>query len=143
MSDQNNPVDVFGNPQNSNTNVLRSFSDELITKFKGKIVELYIGDQYETLNFEDFSMPQNCTIYGRLIDLLDRFVILDCFYVDPATKQVKSGNQIYINTFQIRAMTEVNGRGSLNDIFLSTSDAIKVRKLANAMALKEKQEYDR
>jgi hypothetical protein len=108
---------------------LRKFSDELLIKFKDKILEIYIGDQSETINYDDYSVPKNCSIFGKLIDVLDRFVIFDCFYMDSRTKTLKSDNRIYINLFQIRAMTEVNGKGSLGDIFLSVDDAKVVRKL--------------
>lgn len=110
----------------------RKFSDELAEKFKGQMVELYIGDQYESLTFEDFSQQQNASIYGKLIDILDRFIILDCFYVDKSG-ELHTGNMVYINTFQIRAMSAVNDNGSLNDIFLSAKDVAKVKK---AMKLK-------
>lgn len=108
---------------------LKKFSDELLLKFKGKIVELYIGDQYESLEFEGYSMPQNCIIYGRIIEVLDRFIVLDCFYVDNRN-EVRNNNIVYINAFQIRAMTELNSQGSLADIFLSTRDGERIRKFA-------------
>lgn len=125
-SSPDNPFEAYNAPNGDN---LRKFSDELIQKFKGKVVELYIGDQCETLNFEDFSVPQNCSIFGKLIDVLDRFIIIDCYYFDQKTKKLKTGNHVYINAFQIRAMTEINGAGSLNDIFLHVNDAKIVRKL--------------
>jgi hypothetical protein len=127
QSSSDNPYDAY-NAANGGDN-LRKFSDELLEKFKGKIIQLYIGDQCETLNFEDFSVPQNCCICGKLIDVLDRFIILDCYFFDPKSKQLKTGNHAYINTFQIRAMTEINGIGSLSDIFLHVNDAKLVRKL--------------
>ena len=123
--DTGNPYDAYSATGSDN---LRKFSDELIAK-KGKIIEIYIGDQSETLNFDEFSVPKNCSIFGRLIDVLDRFVILDCFYIDQATKQLRTDNRVFINTFQIRAMTEVNGVGSLQDIFLGVDAAKKVRSL--------------
>lgn len=132
QSSADNPFEAYGSPQGTGDN-LRKFSDELLVKFKGKILELYIGDQCETLNFEDFSIPQNCSIYGKLVDVLDRFIILDCLYIDPKTKQLKSNNRIYINAFQIRAMTELNDEGCLGDVFLHVNDAKLVRKLALSM----------
>lgn len=123
-----NPYEAYGVANTGGDN-LRKFSDELLQKYKGKVLELYIGDQCETLDFQDFSVPQNCSIFGKLIDVLDRFIILECYYIDAKTKQLKKGNYIYINAFQIRAMTEVNGVGSLGDIFLHVNDAKAVRKL--------------
>lgn len=120
-----NPYEAYTAQSNDN---LKKFSDVLLSK-KGKILELYIGDQSETLNFDDYSVPKNCSIFGKLIEVLDRFVILDCFYMDPITKQLRNDNRVFINTFQIRAMTEVDGIGSLQDVFLSVDDAKRVRNL--------------
>lgn len=117
---------------NSTTNGgdnLRKFSDELLNKFMGKTIQIYIGDISETLNFDEISIPQNCCIFGKLIDVLDRFIIIDCFYIDQQTKTLKTGCEVYINTFQIRAMSEVNHKGSLNDIFLHINDIKTIRKL--------------
>jgi hypothetical protein len=121
-----NPYDAYNS---ANGSELRKFSDELLTKFKGKVLEVYIGDQSETINYDDYSVPKNCSIFGKLIDVLDRFVIFDCYYIDPKTKILKTDNSVYINLFQIRAMTEVNGKGSLGDIFLSVDASKAVRKL--------------
>lgn len=120
-----NPFEVF----NSNGDNLKKISDELLTRYKGKVLEIYIGDQVETLNFDDFSVPQNCSLFGKLIDVLDRFIILDCYYIDHKTKQLKTGHNLYINTFQIRAFTEIDGNGSLADVFLHVKDAKLVRNL--------------
>lgn len=121
-----NPFEAFG--PTANDDDVKKISDELL-KFKGKIVEIYAGDQSEILNFEEFSVPQNCSIIGKLVDVLDRFIILDCFYIDAISKKLKSNNIIYVNTFQIRTWTELNGNGSLGDVFLSVNDAKVIRKL--------------
>jgi hypothetical protein len=121
-----NPLETF---TNGNVDNLEKMSDLLLQKYKGKILEFYIGDQSETINFDDFSVPVNCSIFGKLIDVLDRFIILDCYYFDSISKQLKIENRVYINFFQIRAISEVNGKGSLSDIFLHSKHAIIVRKL--------------
>jgi hypothetical protein len=111
---------------------LKLFSDELLS-MKGKYLELYIGDQCMTLDYDEMSVPQNSSIFGKLIDVLDRFVVLECIYVQEGT--LKRGNKIYINAFQIRAMTELDMNGSLQDIFLNVKDAQTVRKLMKIAAL--------
>ena len=107
---------------------LRKFSDEL-AKYKGKIIEVYIGDQTETIELDSYSTPVNCSIYGRLVEVLDRFIVLNCYYFDHKNKVLKNNNTIYINSFQIRAWTVIDGAGSLQDIFLSATDAKKIRNL--------------
>jgi hypothetical protein len=111
---------------------LKLFSDELLT-LKGRYLELYIGDQCETMNYDETSVPQNSSIFGKLIDVLDRFIILQCLYVRNG--EVLTGNKIYINAFQIRAMTVLDGLGSLNDIFLNVKDAALVRSVIKQKGL--------
>lgn len=110
---------------------LKSFSDALLAfKESGVVLELYIGDQAATMQYDDYSVPENSSIYGEVIDVLDRFVVLRCLYLDN-DGSVQNGNNIFINTFQIRAMTVLNSKGSLKDIFLSSRDAKAIRKILN------------
>lgn len=126
-----NPFEAFSSQNGATSNTLRLFSDELIQRFKGKFLELYIGDQAESVNWDDYSVPYNSSIFGKLIDVLDRFIILECLYVRDG--ELQTGNLIYINTFQIRAMSEINHEGSLKDIFLHIKDADQVRSLLHKM----------
>jgi hypothetical protein len=126
VQQSDNPYEAYA--PKANEDGVKKFSDELLYKLKGKLLELYIGDQAETITYEEYSVPQNCIIYGKLVDIFDRFVVLDCYFVDGRTKQVANGNIVYINSFQIRAMTELNANGSLNDIFLDAKSSEKIRK---------------
>lgn len=125
MSKIDNAIDPFKMFGEQKTE-LKLFSDEL-TSMIGSLVELYIGDQCMTMNYDEMSIPQNSSIFGKILDVLDRFVVLECLYIENG--QLKKGNKIYINAFQIRAMTELNGIGSLQDIFLNAKDAQTIRKL--------------
>lgn len=120
-----NPYEVSLSTNDSN---VKRFHDHLISLI-GKTIEVYLGDQSETLNFDEYSVPQNCSIFGKLIDVFDRFIILNCYYIDPRTKQLRQGNTLYVNAFQIRAMSEVNDKGSLADVFLHSKDAKLISKL--------------
>jgi hypothetical protein len=128
MASSNDNFDLLYSPQTTNGDGLRKFSDEL-QKYKGKILEFYIGDVSETINLEETSVPQNCVIYGELIEVLDRFLIIKCFHYDSAAKKLLHNNILYLNSFQIRAMSPLDGNGSLQDVFLGVSDAKRVRKL--------------
>lgn len=120
--DNYNPFDLFSS---NKSDLVRTFSEELLS-LRGKILELYIGDEAESLNYDEGSTRQNSSIFGELIDVLDRFIIMDCLYIDN-DGNIKRGNKIYINTFQIRAMTVLDGHGSLRHISLNVRDAAKIR----------------
>ena len=106
---------------------VKSFQDHLID-LKGKLLELFIGEQAETLNYDDYSVVSNSSTFGRLVDVFDRFVVLECLYLDD-NNNIKYGNKVYINAFQIRAMTLLNKQGSLQDIFISNRKASTIRKM--------------
>lgn len=131
-TNNSNPFDFSSPSEKEEEVVIKLFSDELL-KLRGKIVELYIGEQSETINYDEISVPQNSSIFGKIIDVLDRFVVLQCLYVE--NREVRLGNKIYINTFQIRAMTELDGHGSLQDIFLNVKDAKFIRDLIKKQGL--------
>lgn len=120
-----NPFEMFG--ENNSPKPVKLFSDELIS-LKGKIIELYIGDESASYDFEEFSVRQNSSIFGELVEVLDRFIIIKCLFLDR-NNQLQFGNKIYINAFQIRAMCVLDGQGSLQDISLNVRDAKKVREL--------------
>lgn len=129
MKKSDNFDPLYGPPPGASQEDLKKFTDLLIEKYKNSIVEIYIGDQFSSLNYEDHSIQQNATIFGRLIDILDRFLILDCFYVDPRSGEVRSGNLVLVNSFQIRAMTDINeDNGSLDDVFLNARSVVKIKK---------------
>jgi hypothetical protein len=117
----------FVNPFASNDGDLKKFSDELLG-MKGEIVEIFLGEKYQSLSYSDGDVDENSVIYAKVIDVLDRFVKVHCYYIDPITKDIKDDNIVYINTFQIRALTVCNGNGSIDDIFLSSRASKKVRK---------------
>ncbi len=133
IDNSSNPFEMFGeSKEEAKKTELKQFSDEL-QRLKGKYLELYIGDQCETMNYDEISVPQNCSIFGQLIDVFDRFLILNCLYVKNG--EILTENKIYINAFQIRAMTILDGNGSLQDIFLNVKDANFIRKTMKAKGL--------
>lgn len=121
-------------PQTPSTSIktYRNILD-VLDQMVGQYVELYIGEAYESIEYEDCSRPQISTIYGKVVECLDRFLVLDCFYVDQRTQEVKDNHRCYINAFQIRTFTTVDDGGSLDDIFLSAKHVSKVKKLIKAM----------
>jgi len=98
----------------------------LLPTLKGKLLEISIGDDYEELVMSDHVKKVNGVIYGFLKDIVDDFIILDCFYINKQN-EIKSGNIIYINTWAIKAFTEVNSSGSLNDVLLGSGHTRKIK----------------
>lgn len=103
---------------------------ELIAKvWRGRIVEIYIGDTYEDINYEDSSTKYPAVLVGRVITAYAECIVLNCAYVDQQTKKMQFGNVVCLNERGIRTISEVDGSGLLKDTFLSSRDARIVKGL--------------
>lgn len=119
-----NPFELFGE---DNEKTVKPFHDELLS-LKGSILDLYIGDEAISMTYDECSVRQNSSIFGKLLEVLDRFIIIHCLYLD-GSGHIQFGNKVYINAFQIRAMTVLDGKGSLQDISMNVRDANRIRKI--------------
>ena len=102
--------------------------DALLPRLKGKLLEISVGDEYEEIVLSDHVRKVNGVIYGILQDIVEEFLVLDCYYITKEG-QLQDGNIIYINTWAIKAFTEVNSQGCLNDVFLSSDHTRKMKAL--------------
>lgn len=128
-NDPINPFEAFTvDSENSKSEPIKSFTDELL-KMKGEFIEIFIGESAEQISLDQFSVPYISSIMGKLVDVIDRFLILDCLYVDKSTKELKTGNRIWLNTFQIRVFGKLDSIGSIKECFLHSKDAEHIRKL--------------
>lgn len=138
MANQPDNFDALYAPQmpSASSKNYRTILD-VLDGMRGQYVELYIGELYEDIKYEEVSRPQISTIYGKIIETLDRFLVLDCFYVDQRTQEIKKGHICYINAFQIRTFTTVDDGGSLDDIFLSAKHVGKIKKIIKQLENKK------
>jgi hypothetical protein len=103
--------------------------DALLPRLKGKVLEISIGDEYEELTLNDHIKKVNGIIYGILEDVVDDFLVVSCYYFDKNGALHKRGNVVYINTWSVKVFTELNSRGCLNDVFLSSEHSRKMKAL--------------
>ena len=121
--------DLLYSPQapSASSGNYRSVAD-VLAQLKGKYIEVYIGEIFEDIKLEEFSMPQISTSYGKIVEVLDRFLVLDTLFIDKQTGELCGNNRVYLNTFQIRLFSVLDDTGSLEDTFLSGKHAHKVKK---------------
>lgn len=102
--------------------------EKLLPRLRNKFLEITLGDEYEEIVLSDFTRKINGIIYGKLEDVIGDFLVLNCFYVNREG-ELCSGNMIYLNCWQVKAMTEVKTNGSLNDAMVGTEHINKIRRL--------------
>lgn len=103
--------------------------NSLFVGLKGKLLELSVDDDYEELVLSDHTKKVNGVIYGYLREVVEGFIVLECFYIDN-NNTLSLGNRVYVNTDWIKVFTEVNNKGCLNDVLLSSSHSRKIKEMA-------------
>ena len=99
----------------------RTLAEFISTLFKGKYLEIYVGDSYEEVSFEQTSQSYPAVFCGKIIDAFKECLIIETVYVSK-DKTVKSGSIMFINERAIRGMCEVNAEYSLEDMILRSSE---------------------
>lgn len=106
----------------SNTSRHKTFAEFIAQIFEGKFVEIYLGDSYEEISTEQISTAYPAVFCGKVIAAFKECLIINSMYADEVSKSPKLGNMLFINERAIRALTEIDGEGVIEDIFLNSKD---------------------
>jgi hypothetical protein len=105
-----------------------TFAEMLGKTLKDKVVEVYIGDSYEDIKYDDSTTKYPAVLVGKIVAAYAECLVLNCIYVDQVTKKMNFGNIVCLNERAIRTLTEVDDRGLLIDTFLSSRNHAKMVK---------------
>ena len=116
--------------ENARSHERRSSMAEIVGRtLKGRVVEIYVGDTFEDIKYDDCTSKSASVLVGRVIDAYAELIVLDCAYTDTTTKKLKFGNIICLNERSIRFLTEIDEKGMLRDTFINTRDGKQVKDL--------------
>lgn len=99
-----------------------SFAELIDRVLHGRIIEVYIGDEYEGLKLDETTQRVPAVVIGKVLAAYNEMLVLNCVYVDQASQQMRLGNIVCLNERSVRTITEVDGNGILKDTFLSIRD---------------------
>jgi hypothetical protein len=100
------------------------FAEFIANLFKDKFIELYLGDSYEEVSVEQISTSYPAVFCGKVIGAYKECLILNCPFASK-NKKIELGNIVFISERAIRALNEVDGNGSLEDMFLRSSETLQ------------------
>lgn len=103
----------------------KTFAEFLAEVFKGQFIEVYVGDSYEEISVEQISQSYPAVFCGKVVGAYRECLILSCAYV--AGKIIKMGNLLFVNERAIRAISEVDNKGTLEDMMLRSKETIDVK----------------
>ena len=105
-----------------------NFSKVVCHLLKDKLVEIYIGDSYEDIKFQDSSEKISAVICGRILACVGECMAIECAYVPAGTNTLRFGNIVLVNERAVRTISELDGKGSLQDTFLSSKESLQIKK---------------
>src|SRR5271170_7015288 len=99
----------------------KTFAEFLVEIFKDKFIEVYVGDAYEDVSTEQITTAYPAVFCGKVVAAYRECLILNCAYVG-AGRHLELGNMMFINERAIRALNEVDGKGTLEDMMLRSKE---------------------
>ncbi len=105
----------------------KTFAEFLAEIFKDKFIEVYVGDSYEDVSTEQISTTYPAVFCGKVISAYRECLILNCAFVK--NKHIQLGNIMFINERAIRALNEVDGNGTVEEMMLRSKETLDVRQM--------------
>ncbi len=107
------------------TKTLAEFIAEI---FKDKLVEIYLSDSYEEVSTEQISQNYPAVFCGKVIAAYRECLVINCAYVNHSNR-LQLGNLMFLSERAIKAISEVDGRGTIEDMFLRSKETFVVKEV--------------
>ncbi len=101
-----------------------SLAEFIASCYKGKLIEIYMGDSYEDIQLEQVSQSYPAVFCGKVIGAYKECLVLNTTFVHKKTKKVHKGKLLFINERGIRSLSEITGNGTLADCFLRSYESL-------------------
>lgn len=96
--------------------------------FKDKFIEIYVGDSYEEVSVDQVSTAYPAVFCGKVVAAYRECLVISSVYTNRAAK-LELGNLMFISERAIRALNEVDGKGTMEDMLLRSKETLLVRAL--------------
>lgn len=105
----------------------KTFAEFLAELFTGQYIEIYLGDSYEEVSTEQISTNYPAVFCGKVVSAFKECLIINSVYVDKLSNTMKLGNILFINERAIRGLTEIDGQGIMEDMFLRSKESLIIK----------------
>ena len=100
----------------------KTFSEIAESLYKDKLVEIYCGDSFEEISFDQVSTKKPCVLVGKILKGIGNLLIINVLSNESDSKS----KIICLNEFNISMVTEKDDE-FLHDYFIQTSNSFKVK----------------
>ncbi len=115
--------------QDCNTDRTSTFAEFIVKVFKGKFIEIYLGDSYEEVKTEQISTSYPSVFCGQVFAAYKECLVLKAVYVTDTDKTPVLGNMVFISERAIRGLNEIDGIGLMEDMFLRSKDSLAIKSI--------------
>ncbi len=102
----------------------KTFAEFVAELFKDQFIEIYVGDCYENVEYEQHSTQYPAVFCGKVVGAFKECLIISAAYVKG--KDVQLGKLMFISERAIRTLSPVDGKGTVQDLFLRSKDTLDV-----------------
>lgn len=117
---------VLDTVQECNKDRTRTFAEFIASVFKGKFIEIYLGDSYEEVSLEQTSTAYPAVFCGKVVAAYRECLVLNSVYISSTTKKMEMGNLVFISERAIRGLNEIDGHGVIEDMFLRSKESFDI-----------------
>ena len=104
----------------------KTLAEFIAELFKNKFIEIYVGDSYEEVSTEQISTSYPAVFCGKVVAAYKECLIINSVYVNKSHK-LQLGNLMFISERAIRALNEVDGNGTLEDMLLRSKETLDIK----------------
>jgi hypothetical protein len=106
----------------------KTLAEFLAELYKDKFLEIYVGDSYEEISVDQVSTSYPAVFCGKVVAAYRECLVINCVFTNQANK-LELGNMVCISERAIRALNEVDGRGTLEDMLLRSKETLLIKEL--------------
>jgi hypothetical protein len=104
----------------------KTFAEFIAQVFDGKFIEIYLSDSYEEVSMEQISQNYPAVFVGKVIGAYRECLILNSIYINKS-QQMQLGNMMFLSERAIKAINEVDGNGTIEDMFLRSRESLIIK----------------
>ncbi len=104
----------------------KTFAEFIVSLFKDKFIEIYLGDSYEEVSVEQISTAYPAVFVGKVVGAFKECLVINAAYISK-DKKLRLGNLMFISERAIRALNEVDENGIIGDMFLRSKESLDVK----------------
>jgi len=112
--------------QDCNKDRTKTFAEFIASVFKGKFIEIYLGDSYEEVSTEQISTSYPAVFCGKVMGAYRECLIVSSVFTNKS-KKLQLGNLMFISERAIRALNEIDGNGIMEDMFLRSKESLDIK----------------